>query len=99
MCPVDSTQTHRAWLAGGINLAPLQIESLQLAGSLTDAVYLGMCRRIEVDGYAIGSLSYNDSVLGYHGTERSATSLHAILRELNGSMHQFFFCHSFNILD
>ena len=79
MCPVDSTQTHRAWLAGGINLTALQIEGLQLETSLAHTVHLGMCRRIEVDGYAVGSLSDDDSVLGDNGTERSATGLHTIL--------------------
>ena len=79
MCPVDSTQTHRAWLAGGINLAALQIEGLQLETSLAHTVHLGMCRRIEVDGHAVGSLSDDDSVLGDNGTERSATGLHTIL--------------------
>ena len=79
MCPVDSTQTHRAWLTGGINLAALQIEGLQLETSLAHTVHLGMCRRIEVDGYAVGSLSDDDSVLGDNGTKRSATGLHTIL--------------------
>ena len=79
MRPIDSTQTHRAWLTGGINLAALQIEGLQLETSLAHTVHLGMCRRIEVDGYAVGSLSDDDSVLGDNGTERSATGLHTIL--------------------
>ena len=94
MCPVDSTQTHRAWLTGGINLAALQIEGLQLETSLAHTVHLGMCSRVEVDGYAVGSLSDDDTILGDNSPKRTATILYTILRELNGSMHQFFFCHS-----
>ena len=79
MCPVDSTQTHRAWLTGGINLAALQIEGLQLETSLAHTVHLGMCSRVEVDGYTVGSLSDDDTVLGNHSTKRSATGLNTIL--------------------
>ena len=79
MRPIDSTQAHRTRLAGSIDLAALQIEGLQLGTSLAHTVHLGMCRRIEVDGYAVGSLSDDDSVLGDNGTKRSATGLHTIL--------------------
>ena len=63
----------------GINLAALQIEGLQLETSLAHTVHLGMCRRIEVDGYAVGSLSDEDAVLGDNCPERSATGLQTIL--------------------
>ena len=99
MCPIDGTQAHRTRLTGGIDFATLQIEGFQLAGSLPDAVHFGMSRRVEVDGYTVGSLSDDDTVLGNYSTKRSATRLHAILRELNGSMHQFFFCHCLIFLD
>ena len=79
MCPIDGTQAHRARLAGGIDLATFQIEGLQFAGSLSDTVHFGMSRRVEVDGYTVGSLSDDDTVLGNHSTKRSAPRLHAIL--------------------
>ena len=79
MCPIDGTQAHRTRLARGIDFATLQIEGLQLAGSLSDAVHFGMSRRVEVDGYAVRSLSNDDTILGNDSTKRSATRLHAIL--------------------
>ena len=79
MCPVDSTQAHWAWLARGINLATFEIEGFQLETSLAHAVHLGMSRRVEVDGYAVGSLSNDDTILGNDSTKRSATGLYTIL--------------------
>ena len=55
-----------------IDLATFQIEGLQFAGSLSDTVHFGMSRRVEVDGYTVGSLSDDDTVLGNHSTKRFA---------------------------
>ena len=58
-----------------------------------------MCRRVVVDGYGIGCLGNDFSILGcYDGSEGAAPGAHAVLAQGDGSAHELFFVHDFCVL-
>ena len=95
--PVYGAKAHGARLARGVYLAIAQVEGAKLTGGVPYGRHLGVGGGVVVGCDAVHARSHHLSVACYHGAERSAAVAHVVYREGDGSLHEVFVCHGFNV--
>src|SRR5262245_49278348 len=89
MRPVNRGQAHRAWLAGGIELAADKMKDAQPGTSVANGDDLGVCGRIARRSDHIGAAADDLASLHDHRAERSAAAgSHAVDGQANGLAHE-----------